>query len=216
MPIDRLNARIVLHFTDQQTRGFMTENTSTSPQDFEAWANIYATHKAFSHPSELHGALCGRLSAGGRLSPDDWLALACEQMGVAPESADSSSELADFMISAYDLTLSQLQATDLTFSPLLPDDEYELDQRLQALSAWVRGFLEGMAVMASRELGEASGDIRELIEDLVAISQVSQGEADSEEGEQQYIEIMEYVRVGTMTVFTEFNPPPAPKNKTLH
>ncbi len=120
------------------------------------------------------------------------------------------------MISAYDLTLSQLQATDLTFSPLLPDDEYELDQRLQALSAWVRGFLEGMAVMASRELGEASGDIRELVEDLVAISQVSQGEADSEEGEQQYIEIMEYVRVGTMTVFTEFNPPPAPKNKTLH
>lgn len=196
----------------------MTENTSTSPQDFETWANIYATHKAFSHPSELHGALCGRLSAGGRLKPDDWLALVCEQMGVAPESADASSALADFMSEAYDQTLSQLQAlTDLTFSPLLPDDDYALDQRLQALSAWVRGFLEGMAVMASRELGEASGDIRELVEDLVAISQVSESEADSEEGEQQYIEIMEYVRVGTMTVFTEFNPPlQAPKDKTLH
>ena len=35
--------------------------------EFERWANVFTAHKAFSHPSELHGALCGRLAAGSRI-----------------------------------------------------------------------------------------------------------------------------------------------------
>lgn len=196
----------------------MTDNLTQTPSlgDFETWANLFASYKAFSHPAELHGGLCGRLAAGARMKNEEWRTLACEQMGVAPDAAEQSEELAGFLDTAYEVTLAALQSSDLNFAPLLPDDEYPLDQRLQSLSAWVRGFLEGMAVMASRELGEATGEIRELVEDLVAISQVSESEADSEEGEQQFNEIMEYVRVGALTVFTEFNPPEPPADKTLH
>lgn len=196
----------------------MTENETTTPSlgDFESWANLFASYKAFSHPAELHGGLCGRLAAGGRLKTEEWRALACENMGVAPEAVENSEELQTFLDTAYEVTLASLQSSDLSFTPLLPDDDYALDQRLQALSAWVRGFLEGMAVMASRQLGEATGEIRELVEDLVAISQVAEGEGDSEEGEQQFNEITEYVRVGALTVFTEFNAPEPPADKTLH
>lgn len=193
-----------------------TDSPKPQPQGFEQWANVFAAHKAFSHPSELHGALCGRLAAGGRLERQDWLALVCEHMGLPANAPEESEELAGFMAAAYDQTLTLLQASDMSFQPLLPDDDYSLDQRLQGLSSWIRGFLEGMALVAGSALGSAPEEIRELIEDLVAISQVSEGEEDSEEGEQQFTEITEYVRLGALSVFTEYNTPEAPVSKTLH
>ncbi|PVY76512.1 hypothetical protein C8D92_105266 [Tamilnaduibacter salinus] len=208
------------HSTTGSTPIPMTEHDApTVPaNDFETWANHYAAHRAFSHPSELHGGLCGRLAAGARLDADEWLDVASEQIGVAPEAIQSASDLKQFLSDVYDQTLSGLQAHDMTFQPVLPDDDHALDQRLQALSAWVRGFLEGMAVCASQELGEASGEIREIVEDMVAISQVADGEDDSEEGELQLLELIEYVRVGAMTIFIEFNPsaPPPSPDATLH
>lgn len=195
-----------------------TDNMGGDPTGFETWANIYAVHKAFSHPSELHGSLCGRLAAGNRIDEEAWLKIACEHMGLPVTAPEDSPELVSFMTEAYDTSLDQLKAADMSFRPLLPDDDYSLDHRLQALSAWVRGFLEGMAMVAGGSLGEAPDEIRELIEDFVAISQVSETEEDSEEGEHQLTEITEYVRLGALAVFTEFNPPekPAAAEKTLH
>lgn len=199
----------------------MTEaDTASAPYaaEFERWANVFATHKAFSHPSELHGALCGRLAAGSRLEKGEWLALVCEHMGLPEATAEEAGELSVFMNEAYEKNLTILKAADMSFHPLLPDDDYALEQRLEALVAWVRGFLEGMALAAGESLGEAPDEIRELIEDLVAISQVSEDQDSDEESEQQLVEITEYVRLGALAVFTEFNPPekPGPEAPTLH
>jgi hypothetical protein len=78
--------------------------------------------------------------------------------------------------------------------------------------------LEGMALSAGQALGEAPDEIRELIEDLVAISQVADDDEPDDESEQQLMEIVEYVRLGALAVFTEFNPPeqPSPNTPTLH
>jgi len=196
--------------------------------EFERWANVFTAHKAFSHPSELHGVLCGRLAAGARSNEQQWLVMVCEHMGLAPESADQSADLAPFMTLAYRKTLSQLQSSDMSFQPLLPDDDYAIEQRLEALVAWVRGlealvawvrgFLEGMALAVGASLGQAPEEIRELLEDLVAISQLSEDEDSDEESEQQLLEITEYVRLGALAVFTEFNEPdkPAGHGPTLH
>lgn len=56
------------------------------------------------------------------------------------------------------------------------------------------------------------------MEDMVAISQVSEDQEPDEEGEQQLLEIVEYIRLGALAVFTEFNPPekPASQAPTLH
>lgn len=173
--------------------------------EFERWANVYTMHKAFSHPSELHGSLCGRLAAGSRIEKSDWLTVVCEQMGLAEQTLDESEDLAPFMNGAYEQALAQLQSSDLSFQPLLPDDDYAIEQRLEALIAWVRGFLEGMALTAGESLGQAPDEIRELIEDMVAISQLSDEQESDEESEQQLLEITEYVRLGALAVFTEFN-----------
>ncbi|MGM0768787.1 MAG: UPF0149 family protein [Pseudomonadota bacterium] len=185
---------------------------------FERWANMFTAHKAFSHPSELHGVLCGRLAAGARIEETEWLAMVCEHMGLPETATGDSDDLREFMQAAYDQTLALLKAADMSFHPLLPDDDYAIDQRLEALTSWVRGFLEGMALSAGESLGQAPDEIRELIEDMVAISQVSEDEEPDDESEHQLIEIVEYVRLGALAVFTEFNPPekPATDSPTLH
>lgn len=53
---------------------------------------------------------------------------------------------------------------------------------------------------------------------MVAISQLSEDEEADEDSEHQLLEITEYVRLGALAVFTEFNPPEAPAadGRTLH
>jgi yecA family protein len=184
-----------------------TDFSSSQAVAFEQWANVFTAHQAFSHPSELHGALCGRLAAGARIDEGDWLTMVCEHMGLPSTGAEDSETLRTFMMKAYDEALERLKSADMSFSPLLPDDDYAIEQRLEALSCWVRGFLEGMALSAGQSLGQAPDEIRELIEDFVAISQLSDDEKQDDENEQQLMEIVEYVRLGALSVFTEFNPP---------
>lgn len=186
--------------------------------EFERWANVFTAHKAFSHPSELHGVLCGRLSAGSRIEKPEWMAMVCEHMGLPESAVEESDDLAPFMNKAYDQSLELLKSADMSFHPLLPDDDYAIEQRLEALVAWVRGFLEGMALSAGESLGQAPEEIRELIEDMVAISQLSEDEDADDESEQQLLEITEYIRLGALAVFTEFNAPekPASQSPTLH
>jgi len=195
-----------------------TDLSSSQAVAFEQWANVFTAHQAFSHPSELHGVLCGRLAAGARMQECDWLAMVCEHMGLPVTGAEDSAALHDFMVAAYDETVERLKAADMSFRPLLPDDDYAIEQRLEALISWVRGFLEGMALSAGESLGQAPDEIRELIEDLVAISQLSDEEEQGDESEHQLMEIIEYVRLGAVSVFTEFNPPEKPKKAapTLH
>jgi yecA family protein len=195
-----------------------TDLSSSQAVAFEQWANVFTAHQAFSHPSELHGALCGRLAAGARMQEGDWLAMVCEHMGLPATGAEDSAVLHQFMVAAYDETVERLKSADMSFRPLLPDDDYAIEQRLEALIAWVRGFLEGMALSAGESLGQAPDEIRELIEDLVAISQLSDEEEQGDESEHQLMEIIEYVRLGALSVFTEFNPPEKPKKAapTLH
>jgi hypothetical protein len=203
----------------------MTDNAEpgASAGDFEGWANLFTRCRAFSHPSELHGGLCGRLAAGARLQQQQWLEVVCEHIGIAPETLEQGeelpAELPEFMEDVYRQTLEQLRAADMAFQPLLPEDDYAFEQRLQALAAWVRGFLEGMALAAGEKLGEAPDEIRELIEDMVAISQVEEADDGDETAEVQLNDITEYVRLGVISVFTEFNPPAQPSTvagQTLH
>ena len=53
---------------------------------------------------------------------------------------------------------------------------------------------------------------------MVAISELSDEEDASEENDQQLVEITEYVRLGALAVFTEFNEPEQPFKTppTLH
>lgn len=187
--------------------------------DFDLWTDLHGRHGAINHPSELHGLLAGELAAGERLSSERWENLALEHLGCdslqEEETEDQASPRA-LLHAFYAATLAALQSEDMDFRLLLPLEQAPLNQRLEALSNWVRGFLEGMARAAGDGLSQAPDDIRELIRDFVAISQVESDADNSEDdGDHDIEEVSEYIRVGVLNVFAEFNHP-QPDQQTLH
>lgn len=190
-----------------------------STNDFETWANLYVRHGAFNHPSELHGALTGQLAAGQRLSVAQWESVATEHIGtetMLPAEA-GNPDAGKFFAAVYNETLLALQSDEMSFPLLLPDDDAPMSERLFALSAWVRGFLEGMARAGGERLAGAPEEIRELIEDFVAISQVEDDIDEEEEADEgQWAEVSEFVRIGAMTVFAEFNQKQPAAGRSLH
>ena len=188
--------------------------------DFDLWSDLHGRHGAINHPSELHGLLAGELAAGERLSSERWENLVLEHLGcdrlLEEEQGDEPASPRALLHAFYAATLAALQSEEMDFRLLLPPEQAPLNERLEALSNWVRGFLEGMARAAGDGLSRAPDDIRELIRDFVAISQVESEADDAEEdGDRDIEEISEYIRVGVLNVFAEFNHP-QPDQQTLH
>ncbi len=186
--------------------------------DFDLWSDLHSRHSAINHPSELHGLLTGELAAGERLSSERWEDLALEHLGcdqILEQMGDDQPTPRALLHGFYATTLAALQSDNMDFRLLMPAESSPLGQRLEALGTWVRGFLEGMARAAGDALSRAPDDIRELMQDFVAITQVEVDADDSEDGEREFEEITEYVRIGVLNIFAEFNRP-EPDERTLH
>ncbi len=64
---------------------------------------------------------------------------------------------------------------------------------------------------------DLSDEAKEVLQDLVAISQVQEALEESEDGESDYMEVMEYLRVAPLLLFSELAKPAAPAPKpSLH
>ena len=88
-------------------------------------------------------------------------------------------------------------------------------KRTEALGQWCQGFLHGFGVNAGGL--ELSTDAKEVLQDLAAISQVQDALEESEDGEADYMEVQEYLRVAPLLLFSEFGKVPAPAEKpSLH
>ncbi len=72
------------------------------------------------------------------------------------------------------------------------------------------------APFTARE-GSLTGEAEEVLQDMAAIAQVQGQLEDSEDGETDYMEVMEYLRVAPLLLFAECGKPlePAPK-PSLH
>ncbi len=70
--------------------------------------------------------------------------------------------------------------------------------------------------LTARE-GSLTGEAEEVLQDMAAIAQVQGQLEDSEDGETDYMEVMEYLRVAPLLLFAECGKPlePAPK-PSLH
>ncbi len=186
--------------------------------DFDLWSDLHNRHSAINHPSELHGLLAGELAAGERLSSQRWEDLVLEHLGcdqIQERMGDDQPTPHALLHGFYATTLASLQSDNMDFRLLMPADTSPLGQRLEALGTWVRGFLEGMARAVGDALSRTPDDIRELMQDFVAITQVEVDADDSEDGEREFEEITEYVRIGVLNIFAEFNRP-EPDERTLH
>lgn len=154
------------------------------------------------NPADVHGVICGLLCGGVKLDNKAWLVpfeqIINEGLGI-PESLEAI--LADI----YNASEAALKDITLGFELLLPDMDQPLEERMEALAEWTQGFLGGFGMVHSVST-VASDDVKELIADFVSISQMdidNDDDDDSNEAEESFYEIVEYVRMGATYCFNE-------------
>ncbi|MDH4656080.1 YecA family protein [Pseudomonas sp. JS3066] len=183
---------------------------SSSNSPYNAFAALLASAGQPVSPAELHGMLLGRSCAGAGFEPEPWLEDAAELLGSAPQD-----NLRQALIGLQEMVKSELTGTEMAVVLLLPSDDAPLAERAAALGQWCQGFLGGFGLTA-RE-GALSGEAVEVLQDLASIAQVQSALEESDDGESDYMEVMEYLRVAPLLLFAECARPAAPAAKpSLH
>lgn len=150
--------------------------------------------------AECQGAMSAVICLTGEDGLAGWLPAHFPEieLGVAEGNA-LASEAKQIIVDLYQSTLGQLGQGNLDYALLMPDDEDSLQVRTDALGHWCQGFLLGMRYSGVADPEQFTGELAEILDDIREISQVSSaGLENTEEEEQSYMELVEYLRVGVM------------------
>ncbi|MDH5547653.1 MAG: UPF0149 family protein [Gammaproteobacteria bacterium] len=165
--------------------------------------------------AEAHGQLCGMLCVARELDATLWIE---HVLGDQDPGNILAAEARDLLQSLYETTRQQFADGNYEFEILLPDDELDLGDRIADLSSWCQGFLYGMSAAGVSNVENLPGEVGEVVQDFLEISRAGYDpDQDEEQNERAYSEVVEYLRVGSMLVYTEFNQAePDEQPPTLH
>ncbi len=172
--------------------------------EFTSVTEVLTRAEASVSASECHGMLTAQLSVSSGKG-----AAECVRH-IFDDEVDSSSgvftEALGVLEQLITVTHKNLVDPDLGFELLLPDEESLIADRLLALSEWCQGYLFGLGLAGVSDDGNLSSDINEMLQDLVHISHLDINEkAESEENEKDYVELVEYVRIGVLYLQEEYS-----------
>ena len=179
---------------------------------YQAFATLLQTSGHPVSPAELHGLLLGRSCAGAGFDAEGWLIDAAELLESEPHD-----NVRNALIGLQEMVKGELTGEDMTVVLLLPTDDAPLTERAAALGEWCQGFLSGFGLNC-RDSSMLSTEATEVLQDLSAISQVQDALEESDDGENDYMEVMEYLRVAPLLLFTETKKAdePAAAKPSLH
>jgi uncharacterized protein YgfB (UPF0149 family) len=168
--------------------------------DFDDFANLLVEAGLHTSPSTLHGGICGVLAGAGASEPDYCLAGMCQALDL-----EVHGELADYCLRLSAISLQTLDGEDFEFHMFMPDDEVELELRVQAMADWCAGFLSGYAQVISAPDDDALGEeTAEILKDIAAMAQARLDEdLEEEEAERSLFDISEYLRFATLNLFLD-------------
>lgn len=168
---------------------------------FEDAALLFLRTRCPINPSYSHGYWAGLICGGQSVSPKDWIMAIYEK-----ESAwdDLDPLLARFFLVVAEVTVEQLSDPHYAFQLLLPDDDDPMDERLASLCDWVRAFLIGFEAQGKiQPRPMLSEESKEALKDLQEITELSVTFNDAESEEQDYAEVVEYVRLAVLLLHQE-------------
>lgn len=165
--------------------------------------------------AEVHGMVCGALCVfePERVDPRQLLE-STDPAQALNRGQDSDEALKALTASA----LAALQDVENGFTPLLPDDQTSLPNRVQELVNWCEGFLYGLGTRPGVDLEACSEELQEILRDFTEFTRAGlDTDGNQELEEAAYAELVEYIRVGVQLVFIEFKTHgAAEKQPTLH
>lgn len=154
--------------------------------------------------AQAHGLLCARLAVLGQDGIAGWSSQVLAESGIHNKVCE---ECASQLESLASTTSHQLISRGSEFELLLPDDEDPAAIRALAMGFWCEGFLHGLVAEKNNEVLKkrlAADPLADIIRDMLEITRAAAGdEADSEETEKAYFELVEYLRVAVQLVYEE-------------
>lgn len=154
-------------------------------------------------PEDCHGMLCAMLIVNNSLKFKRWLDEICTHTRSEHEITSSEQDALSIL---YDQTRQELNDALLNFSLLIPEENSSLSERVSSLKKWCDGFLFGLALAGVKDMSQLPEDSFEIMQDIVTISQASEGDEEDEMNEAAYLDIVEYVRMGVLLVNEELQP----------
>ncbi len=176
----------------------------SSELDFFHLNELVLNIGAVNSPSELQGMLCGKLCGVAGISEDQWAEVALDFMDL--QHVRLTDEQTSQLHTLYKMTVRLLRDVNFTFEPMLPGDEAPIARRVEELGYWCQGFLHGIGTSGLSGDSQLGADAADALRDLAQISQVSLDDGDDiEENEVYWQELVEYVKVAVLTLYTELS-----------
>jgi len=169
--------------------------------DYDGLTELVDMVDGNAEPATLHGALSGHLCAGARYSDEQWLNAAMDIVESREQPVDRDKQ--DYF-QFYSSTLASLGAEDMDFMPILPPESVGMGQQLEALSQWCSAFLAAFGT-SGRDLRNLTEEVGEILQDLAAIAQVEPMDDDSESDANDWMTVVEHVRLSAINLYLEFN-----------
>ena len=172
--------------------------------DFEHTLAIAQGNIEAAGLAECHGVACGLLCRQMDSSLDAYVGLLDMLELVSAPGTGLKMSLEELL----NLTRRQLVDDDMGFSLWLPGDDEILEERTMALSQWCSGFLTGLGSNGDKLFESMSDDSKEALGDLEQISKAEVVDtAESEEDENAFAEIIEYIRVVILMIREDLRGP---------
>jgi len=151
--------------------------------------------------AEAQGVLFGLFASKGAVSEHDWLS------ELVPESHKIGRFHQPGLKAMHAEAISQLASGEnMGIDLCLPDDTAPFEERLNALRGWCQGYIYGFGAGGGPVPNKLPADAREVFEDIMQISRLDADSSESEDNEQAYIELVEYLRVGVVVLHLALHP----------
>lgn len=160
--------------------------------------------------AELQGALCGLLCMDSQANRNTWYSDLFEDYQPGEEERQN-------LLGLFDETIQSLNSLDFDFQLELPDDDAPIGSRIAALSDWCQGLVFGLGVSGLTDETELPADCQEYLTDVLQISQIDDIELQtSDDDDNNYEELVEYLRMGLFLLYGELHPATPEDNKIEH
>lgn len=175
----------------------------SSGMEFDQINDALQAYPELESPSFLQGMLVGLMCGDTNLKESAWIKKILEEANV-------KSVKESFLISLHELYLETdktLNGSGFELVLCLPDENESLPARAAMLGQWCEGFLYGMGLGGQSEQ-KLKGEVAELFRDFgdIARIEVDGLEDVSDQDESDFMQLVEFVKIGVLTINEELNP----------
>ncbi|WP_438765192.1 UPF0149 family protein [Kushneria sp. TE3] len=170
--------------------------------DFATISDIFLAHGSLQSPAFFDGYLCARLALED-ISAEDWLNLICAALGVEEPATREDGEK---LLTWRTLAKERLDAQEMSFEPLLPDELFSLSERAQSLALWCQGFHEVVGEVDADQRSTWSAPLQEGVSDIEQLTRIDDDIEESSENENDLFALTEHARMTALMLFVEQHP----------